>query len=153
MRFCPISAQNEAWVDRIDAGPAARGWVHYNRLWLDRSRAHPDIDARLIVVDAAPEPVGFIAYGQHYADEALREPVSGWYELIQLVIDRPFQRRGYGREATLTAIALLRAMPGCAAIVIAHHPDNHAARALYEALGFQECGRNYDGDPLLRLER
>ncbi|GAB4211920.1 MAG: hypothetical protein OHK0022_47040 [Roseiflexaceae bacterium] len=69
-----------------------------------------------------------------------------------MVIDKPHQRRGYGRQATLMAIELLRQQPDCTAIVIAHNPDNQGARHLYESLGFVEFDRNYDGDPLMRLE-
>lgn len=152
MRFEAITADNEHYVDRIYPGDEEQYWVHYNRYWLENSRTHANIDAKLIYVGESEEPVGFIAYGQHYQDEELAAPLLGVYEIIHLVIDKPWQRRGYGRQATLLAIELLRQEPACRAIVIAHNPANHGARALYTSLGFVEIGRNYDGDPLLELK-
>ena len=150
MRFESITADNEHYVDRIYAGDEEQYWVHYNRYWLGNSRTHADIDAQLIYVDGVAQPVGFIAYGQHYRDEELTERVVNTYEIIHLVIDKPWQRRGYGRQATLLAIELLRSNPDCRTVVIAHHPDNRGAQHLYTALGFMEVGRNYDADPLLQ---
>jgi diamine N-acetyltransferase len=151
LRFEPITDANVHYVDAIYPGDQERFWVYYNWYWRDWSRARDDIDARLIYVDGIAQPVGFIAYGQHYRDEDLTDAVPGWYEIIHLVIDRPFQRRGYGRAATRLAIDLLRERPDCAIIAIAHNPYNRGARRLYESLGFTEAGRNYDGDPLLIL--
>jgi len=152
MHFEPITTANEQYVDRIYAGDEEQYWVHYNAYWLGNSRTHPDINAKLIYVDGVEQPVGFIAYGQHYADEDLTQPVAGTYEIIHLVIGKPWQRRGDGRQATLLAIAMLRANPDCRRIVIAHNPANHGAQALYVSLGFAHVGHNYDGDPLLELK-
>ncbi|SEJ54054.1 Acetyltransferase (GNAT) family protein [Deinococcus reticulitermitis] len=152
LTFQPVTPENEAHVARIFAGDEAQYWVHYNTYWLDNSRTVPGVEARLIYEAGASEPLGFIAYGQHYADEALTEAVLGSLEIIHMVIDAPHQRRGYGREATLQAIRALRDWPGQHRIVIAHNPSNGPARHLYESLGFVVCGENYDGDPLLELQ-
>ncbi len=151
MDFIPITDENDAWIDRIYAGDEEQYWVHYNRYWHDNSLAHDDIECRLICVPEHADPVGIIAYGRHYTDEGLTKPVAGVYEVIHTVIDKPRQRRGYGRRATLMAIERLRQRPDCASIVIAHNPENTGARRLYESLGFVAFGRNYDGDPLMRL--
>jgi diamine N-acetyltransferase len=152
MRFEPISADNQHVVDTVFAGEQAQYWVHYNAYWRENAEKKSDIFARLIYVDDFPDPVGFIAYGQHYQDEDLTQPVPGWYEVIHLVIDVNHQRRGYGRAATLMTIELLKANPDCQCIVIAYNPDNLPARSLYESMGFVEFGRNYDDDPLLKLQ-
>lgn len=151
MEFRAITPDTEHYIDAIFAGPTAQYWVHYNRYWYEKAAEKADIEARLIYVEGEKQPVGFIAYGQHYRDEALTDASAATYEVIHLVIDEPHQRRGYGRQATRKAIAILRALPGCHAIVIAHHPDNVAARQLYRSLGFVPVGTNYDGDPLLEL--
>jgi diamine N-acetyltransferase len=152
MHFESILPENERFVDAIYAGDEAQYWVHYNGYWKDNARNKPGIEARLITVDGVDEPVGFIAYGQHYQDEELTQPVPGSYEVIHLVIDVKHQRKGYGREATLKAMELLKGQPDCEWIVIAYNPNNHPARKLYESLGFVEFARNYDDDPLMRLK-
>ena len=152
MRFVPVTAENEHFVDAIDPGDKARCWVHYNAYWKENSQKKDDIEARLIYVDDEDAPIGFIAFGQYYADEALTQPVSGLYKVIHTVVDYRHQRRGYGRQATLMAVEALRAKPDCEWIVIAHNPANDGARKLYESLGFETFAFNYDGDPLLRLK-
>ncbi len=151
VRLQPVSEADEHWVNQVFAGNEEQYWVHYNSYWLDNSRRLPDVEARLIFAPGKAEPVGFIAYGQHYADEALTERIPGIYEVIHTVIHEPDQQRGYGRAATLLAMAELQARPDCREIVIAHHPQNQPARTLYESLGFREYSQNYDGDPLLRF--
>lgn len=153
MQFVDITDDNARHVECIFAGDQAQYWVHYNAYWLEQSRAHDDIESRLIVVGEHAEPVGFIAYGQHYQDEDLTQPIPNTYEIIHLVIDDAHQRKGYGKQATQLAITLLQANPDCHRIVIAHNPDNVPAKRLYEALGFVVVGENYDGDPLLEYRR
>lgn len=152
MRFVDITPATEPLVDAISPGAEAEDWVYDNRHWLNHSRARADIAARLIYVDEHQAPVGFLACGPYYTDRALTQAVPGWYEIIHLVIDAPFQKRGYGRRATRLAIEWLQAKPDCQAIVIAYNPDNVVAQHLYAALGFTErVGQNYDDDPLLKL--
>ena len=151
LTFQSITPENEPFVSAIFAGDEAQYWVHYNAYWLESSRRLSDVHARLIYAVGVAGPVGFIAYGQHYQDEDLTQPLPGVLEVIHMVIDKPHQRRGYGREATLWAVGELRAVQGCRSVVIAYHPANIPARHLYESLGFVGFGRNYDGDPLLRL--
>ena len=151
MHSQPVCAANDHWVNLLFAGGEAQHWVHHNPSWLDSRRRLPDVEPRLIFAPDRAEPVGFIACGQHCADEALTERVPGVYEVIHTVIHEPEQRRGYGRAATVRAMAELQAQPDPHAIVIAHNPRNQPALALYESPGFREYGRNCDGDPLMRF--
>jgi RimJ/RimL family protein N-acetyltransferase len=66
-----------------------------------------------------------------------------------MVIDVEFQRRGYGRQATLLALEWLRGR--FERILVACNPGNEPAKCLYERLGFSHVGTNYDGDLLLEL--
>lgn len=150
--FRPITPENEAYVARIFAGDQAKSWVHYNTYWLENSQRLPDIESRLIYIAGNANPVGFIAYGQHYEDEELTRSVPQTLEIIHMVIDEPYQRQGWGKKTTLKAIRELRKWPGNNRIVTAHNPANKPAAHLYKSLGFNEYGRNYDGDPLMQLE-
>lgn len=149
MRFIEITPANRHWVSRISAGKAARSWVYRNSYWERNAAEHPEIALRLIMVDEHRDPVGIIAFGQHFADEDLSVPRPGVGEIIHLVIDERQQDRGYGRQAVQLAISQLQ--ENYDRIVIAHDPDNAVARGLYESLGFRQFTENYDGDPLLEL--
>lgn len=138
-------------VDSIFAGEKEQYWVDYNHYWLDISHKHEDITAKLIRVDGIEKPVGFMVYGQHYADGDLTQAIPQRYSIIHLVIDQAHQGKGYGKQTVLLVMDILKTIDDCQEIVIAHHSDNLRAHRLYESLGFVEFDRDYEGDPLLRL--
>jgi diamine N-acetyltransferase len=82
-------------------------------------------------------PVGF--YMRGYDAE------KGDHWVVRLMIGGEHQRKGYGRAGLALAIEQFRAMPGCREVYISFDPKNHAARALYESLGFHNTERiEYD---------
>jgi diamine N-acetyltransferase len=78
-------------------------------------------------------PVGFYMRG-YDADK-------GDHWVVRLMIGGEHQRKGYGRAALRLAIEQFRAMPDCREVYISFEPNNHAARALYENVGFRDTGR------------
>src|SRR5690625_7862793 len=101
------------------------------------------------MMDEHRDPVGIIAFGQHFADEDLSVPRPGVGEIIHLVIDERQQDRGYGRQAVQLAISQLQEKYD--RIVIAHDPDNAVARGMYESQGYRQITENNVSDVLLEL--
>lgn len=151
VQFRVATPQNQHLVDSIYAGDTAQYWVHYNSYWLNISENKQDIMVKLVYHDNEGNPIGFIAFGQHYEDGDLTIAKPHWYEIVHLVIDEKYQGKGYGRMAVLQAIDMLKQNPDCEMIVIAHHPDNIRAHRLYTSLGFVVIGENYEEDTLLTL--
>src|SRR5690625_5676323 len=85
VRFIEITPANRHWLSRISAGKEARSWVYRNSYWERNAAEHPEIALRLIMVDEHKDPVGIIAFGQHFADEDLSVPRPGVGEIIHLV--------------------------------------------------------------------
>lgn len=104
-------------------------------------------------------PVGFLMIG-YDTDESWTDPpeiAKGNYNLWRLMIDRRYQKRGYGREALRQALAFIRTFPCGEAEYcwLSFAPENDVARRLYRSFGFRETGGK-DGDELiaaLRLEK
>ena len=69
------------------------------------------------------------------------------------MIHRQHQHKGFGLAATLEVIRALLKRDDCERIMVAHHPDNFAASKLYQGLGFNLMGENYDGDPLYEMTK
>lgn len=88
--------------------------------------------------------VGFIMYAEY--------PEEDRHWIMRLMIDQKHQRKGYGRQAMTILIAMLMAKSFGHSIYISHHPDNKAARALYESLGFYPNGETIDEEIVLQLD-
>lgn len=69
------------------------------------------------------------------------------YWINGFLIDRRFQGRGYGKAAFAAILAHVRAtFPQCRRVGLTVHPDNQAARRLYEGFGFRNTGELYQGE-------
>ncbi|QHT62852.1 GNAT family N-acetyltransferase [Paenibacillus lycopersici] len=84
--------------------------------------------------------VGFIMM---YYDDGNGKFEYSSYGIFKIMIDRRYQGNGYGKEATIKAIAYSKASThGKARVVeLTYNPDNAIARKLYLSLGFVETGK------------
>jgi diamine N-acetyltransferase len=63
-----------------------------------------------------------------------------------LLIDRRYQRRGYGRAALRALVGLARQEATTRAVGLTIEPNNAVARGLYESEGFVATGDSYAGE-------
>ena len=94
------------------------------------------------------ELVGFLMIGfneaaleEIYEEEPL-EVMKNNYLLWRLMVDKKYQKRGYGREAVKLALEFVHTMP-CGIgeyCVTSYDADNEVARNLYASFGFKETG-------------
>ena len=101
-------------------------------------------------------PVGFLMIGfdiDDYWDDA-PSIAKGNYNLWRLMIDKAYQRRGFGREAVQLALDFIKSFPcGKAEYCwLSYEPENEAARRLYRSFGFSETGE-VDGEELIAVLR
>ena len=82
--------------------------------------------------------VGFIMYGVDSDDNE--------YWVSRLMIDKKYQRMGYGRAAMQSVLAKLSAAKEYGKVYISFEPENVGAQNLYEQLGFRPDGRVIDGE-------
>lgn len=87
----------------------------------------------VVVSTAAGTPVGYLA--AFYDEEA------GY--VAEIVVEPAHRREGRAKRLLAAAFDRLRAA-GCSEVRLTVHPDNDAARRLYESLGFEEVGRVAD---------
>ena len=96
------------------------------------------------------KPVGFLMIGYcpdlEYAkkecddDEEIPDFLPSSYDVWRFMIDRKYQRKGYGREALKLALEYIKTMPcGKAKYCwLSYEPENEVARKLYSSFGFEE---------------
>ena len=101
-------------------------------------------------------PVGFLMIGFDIDDYWDNAPsiAKGNYNLWRLMIDKAYQRRGFGREAVQLALDFIKSFPcGKAEYCwLSYEPENEAARQLYRSFGFSETGE-VDGEELIAVLR
>ena len=106
------------------------------------------------------KPVGFLMIGFNESD-ADRDPVEGYeppkiydnnYTIWRLMIDKKYQKKGYGRETMILAIDFIKTWPCGKAkyCAVSYEPENEVARKLYRSMGFEENGE-MDGDEIVAV--
>lgn len=109
----------------------SRGWVASNSYYLAQAAYQPDNFPMGIYLDGVM--VGFLIW-------MLDQRLGGW-ELCGLMVDRRYQRRGIARRAVMQLMEHLRNRLGSIVLSVCVDPENTAAAALFEALGFVDTGR------------
>lgn len=104
-------------------------------------------------------PVGFLMIGfneavlyDYYGDVKAPEILKNNYSIWRLMIDKKYQKRGYGREAILLALDYIRTWPCGKAeyCSLSYEPENVVAAKLYHSLGFRENGE-MDGEEIVAV--
>ncbi|WP_413363567.1 GNAT family N-acetyltransferase [Lysinibacillus sp. 3P01SB] len=140
MRLVEVTEQN--WLKVVFLSTSGKmpaiceEFVASNALSLVQAQFEPYWVTKAIEVEETL--VGFAMYGFI--------PDEQQYMICRLMIDHKFQRRGYGRKAMELIIAELQKNEDCHAIYLSTEPHNHAAKKLYESLGFRSTNRLIDGE-------
>lgn len=100
------------------------------------------------------KPVGFLMIGfdiDDYWDDA-PQIAKGNYNFWRLMIDRNYQKKGFGREAVALGLDFIKSFPcGRAEYCwLSYEPENDVARQLYNSFGFTETG-DMDGDEIIAV--
>ena len=103
-------------------------------------------------------PVGFVMIG--YNDAVLyevwdAEAPEAWknnYSIWRFMIDKQYQRKGYGRTAIKLALDFIKTWPCGKAeyCALSYEPENEVARRLYASFGFVETGE-MDGNEIIAM--
>jgi Acetyltransferases, including N-acetylases of ribosomal proteins len=81
--------------------------------------------------------VGFIMMGYY--------ELKHYYTLWKFLIDKKYQRKGFGRQALLLGIRFLKEKFDVHEVYTGVIPDNMAAKALYSSVGFRYTGLTENG--------
>ena len=98
-------------------------------------------------------PVGFVMLGFGCEDwEDAPEIAKDTYNIWRFMIDRRYQRKGYGKQAMEAVLRLVKTFPHGKAdwVWLSYEPENHVAAELYRSFGFRENGQ-MDGDEIIAV--
>jgi len=98
------------------------------------------------------KPVGFLMIARNvpWAEKCYDLPTS-YYYIWRFMIDKRYQRQGYGKEALRLAIEFIKSSPAgeSEACWLSYEPENTVARKLYLSFGFvEDLGRYKEGQEI-----
>lgn len=106
------------------------------------------------------KPVGFLMIGFNeaalydYDVGGVKAPevLKNNYSIWRLMIDKRYQKRGYGKEVIKLALDFIRTWPCGRAeyCSLSYEPENEVAANLYHSFGFAENGE-MDGDEIVAV--
>lgn len=143
VRFVAIDRHNYLSVLDLSVAEEQRRFVASNMYSLAQAFVQPECVP--LALYAENRPVGFVMYA---LDEDDHE-----YWIYRLMIDKRYQRRGYGREAMRMLIERIQADENHRVIYISFEPENLPAQTLYESFGFVPDGRIEYGEVVYKLEK
>ena len=98
-------------------------------------------------------PMGFVMLGFGCEDwEDAPEIAKDTYNIWRFMIDRRYQRKGYGKQAMEAVLRLVETFPHGKAdwVWLSYEPENQVAAELYRSFGFRENGQ-MDGDEIIAV--
>ncbi len=116
---------------------------------LEEASEYPDAKAWYRAVYADDEPVGFVML----SDGVTVDDPSyvGPYYLWRLLVDRRFQRRGYGTAALDLIVEYVRTRPDARVLLTSHVVGPTSPVGFYLQYGFRLTGKLHEDEPLLEL--
>lgn len=100
------------------------------------------------------KPIGFLMIGYGANDDDFKDEDQEFFKIAKnsyciwrFMIDKRYQKRGYGRKAMQLALDYIRTFPcGKAELCwLSYEPENEVAKKLYSSFGFIEQPQFYKG--------
>ncbi len=140
-----ITKDNWDEVSRLSVADHQRHLVASNAYSIVQAHYEPEHRFAPFGIYDDDTPVGFVMYG------FVNYRGSTWWEIVRLMVDQNYQRRGYARAGMQQAVERLKAETNCDAVYVCFALDNADAKALYVNLGFEDTGIG-QGEMVYRLK-
>ena len=143
-----ITDENRDAVSALRVGQGQERFVSSVVESLEEAAATPQAAPWYRAVYADEEPVGFVMLSWNVTPAP---GILGPYFLWRLLIDEHQQRRGFGREALVQIVDLVRA-DGATELLTSYHPGDGEPWPFYQRFGFEPTGHVDEGEIVLRLD-
>lgn len=138
VRLVPIGPDN--WREPLEVQEEQRRFVSDPSRILARAYAYREFGSQAKLIVAGETVVGMLLYHDW--------PETGQYVFSELLIDRRYQRQGFGLQAARLALEEMRKDGRYGKVCLCYVEGDEPARKLYEKLGFRLTGET-DGDEIL----
>jgi diamine N-acetyltransferase len=140
----PLSESNRQAVEALRVSPSQERFVRGVAESLREAAEHPDARALYWAVHAQDTPVGFVMI----ADEVGSPDYMPHY-LWKLLIDRRYQRQGFGTATLDLIVEYFRGQPGVDVLSTSAGQGDGSPIAFYERYGFERTGEVWSDDEVL----
>lgn len=140
IRLAPIGPGN--WREPLEVREDQRRFVSDPNRILARAYAYRNLGGQAKLILDGDTPVGMLLYHDW--------PEANQYVFSQLLIDRSYQRRGFGLQAARMALDEMRADGRYSKVCLCYAEGDEPARMLYEKLGFRRTGE-VDQDEIVMI--
>lgn len=145
-----ISASTVRAVTDLRVAPEQEGYVASNAVSIAQAYFQRE-EAWFRAVHAAGVPVGFVMLRD--ATLLTPVPVPAELSLWRFMIDRRFQRAGFGRKALELVVAHARTRPGVKSLQTSYVVGPHGPMQFYLSFGFRHTGEtNPNGEVVVALD-
>jgi diamine N-acetyltransferase len=143
-----IVDENRDAVVALRVRPGQERFVASVATSLEDAAETPEANPWYRAIYAGDEPVGFVMLGW----DVTPAPglISPWF-LWRLLIDEHHQRHGFGRQALVEIVELVRAN-GATELLTSYQPGEGEPWPFYESLGFTPTGAVHEGEIVLSLD-
>ena len=131
-----INRDNFHDVIKLSVSDEQKNYIASNIYSLAQAKVQPECIPLAIYNDE--ELVGFVMYCMDFEDKE--------YWVYRLMVDKKYQKMGYGREAMECLLKILSRDKNHRKVYISFEPENIIAKKLYEKMGFIPDGRVIDGE-------
>src|SRR5262245_29613915 len=149
-----VNDEDRAAVLRLERAPGQERYLGSMESHFEDAIEDAQANPRYWSVHDGDQLVGFVMISDDIPAETLAadDDIVGPYFLWRLLIDRRFQRRGYG-AATIDAVAeYVKANPNAEVLLTSCKPGDGSPQPFYLHYGFTPTGRQMWGEDLLALE-
>ncbi|MGE7604448.1 GNAT family N-acetyltransferase [Peribacillus sp. NPDC097675] len=134
VKIVELHADN--WYDccELEVSTEQEGYIEPNAISIAQSKFEHTLKPYAIYFE--DKVVGFLMYN------SIPEELDGYW-VYRIMVDKEFQGKGIGKEATKLMITEMAKLPNAKKIVVGYHPGNLQAHNLYSNLGFIDNGDRF----------
>ena len=143
-----VTADTLGAVLALEVFDPQRSFVASNAKSIAQAHFHKEAWFRAIYADEVP--VGFVMLH----DENLRDEVrqNDYYFLWRLMIDRRYQKLGFGRRAMQLLIEHVKQRPNAKTLLSSFRSGRNSPEGFYAKLGFKRTGNEHAGEIEIGLD-
>jgi diamine N-acetyltransferase len=134
VRLREINAENWYECCQLELSKAQGEYMEFNAVSIAQTKFEPTLKPYAIYYDE--EIVGFLMFN------SVKEELDGYW-IYRIMVDKAYQGKGIGKEATRQMIDEIAKLPDADKIIVGYHPDNKGAHNLYASLGFVDHGDRF----------